>query len=123
MSSIKYREPLTDSHGNFSRFHYWGVIDGKFVPPINEYGISTKESQQYTGEKDSNDTEIYQGDIVHQVRKDDCFGGDNEVEVVLIKTPVYWDLTNRPSGGPEGHYPIIKMEVIGNTHQNPELVK
>ena len=65
MREIKFREVITDQWGVFNHFHYWGFIDDKFIPPVNEYNISVKYSEQYTGLKDKkrDNAEVYQGDI------------------------------------------------------------
>ena len=81
------------------------------------------ECMQYTGLKDKNGKEIYEGDIIFQRRRDSCFGGKNQKETLVIYPPEYEELSDRESGGPDGNYPIISTEVIGNIHENPELLK
>ena len=77
---------------------------------------------QYTGEKDKNGKEIYEGDIVRQLRQDNCFGCYDKKEFTeIIRSPTYTVLTDLQSGGPDGNYPILEMEVIGNIYQNKEF--
>ena len=63
MREIKFR--LWDKRSN--NFEYWGNIEKgtfKSVPAINGVGIdkNCNESEQYTGLKDKNGVEIYEGD-------------------------------------------------------------
>jgi len=69
---------------------------------------------QFTGLKDKNGTEIYEGDILHQ---------DNYSDWVVEwhNTGFYiYNVCN-----PEMHFVLVKSdrEVIGNIYENPELIK
>jgi len=69
---------------------------------------------QYTGLKDKNDKEIYEGDIAN------CYGGENYNGMWQYNvTTVLEDITNIPEAF---HYSEF-TEVIGNIYENPELLK
>ena len=84
--------------------------------------------EQYTGRKDKNGKEIYEGDIVSITNTDD----DNE-----ILSEVTWggedypafDLSNYDGYGMNGFSAIYhssigeKIEILGNIHKNPKLLE
>jgi uncharacterized phage protein (TIGR01671 family) len=78
---------------------------------------------QFTGHLDSNDVEIYEGDVVKVVREDGCFGRNNYTEIDYVGCPSWSELEPIVTGGPDGCDRVVSIEVIGNIHQNPELLK
>lgn len=92
----------------------------KFYRQVGEVGL-----MQYTGLKDKNGREIYEGDIL----QDDLFSSRD-----VVKFGEYWET---PEGGAYGWYKksanhhdlvsslitgIAVSEVIGNIYENPELL-
>jgi len=87
--------------------------DGLFIP------FSGMPLMQYTGLKDKNGIEIYEGDIVKIVF------ADNLIE----NGKIVWDFNNSRwswmgKDGGDGYGFTFKndFEVIGNIHANPELI-
>lgn len=80
--------------------------------------------EQYTGMKDKNGEDVYEGDVVHgydqEPDRDDGYIGSSVVEAVNFKWGSFWlgDFKNRIMV----YTPPI-IEVIGNIHENPELME
>ena len=72
---------------------------------------------QYTGLKDKNGKEIYEGDVVEYMNRADRLCGDI----------VCWNTKNLRWGTKNRGYPLacldIEYEVIGNTYENPNLLE
>ena len=106
----------------------WDDEEEKMLPPQDlsqprEFwewlGKKDVELLQYTGIKDKNGKEIYEGDIVHMKSEDYVIRNLDFKEVVKIENGLllpfheYW----------RGDRPIdmCNYEVIGNIYENPEL--
>ena len=114
MREIKFRAWLGDAQG---------MLDWEGVRKLRLATISgCNHPMQYTGLKDKNGVEIYEGDLVLVREARIC-------EVIFHKDAGCWDLTPRNiissvsigSVSPASYK--YHAEVIGNIHQHPELIK
>ncbi len=111
------------------KFRVWDKINKRFVTNVNQdsetkLNYDTKflvywnnyEFMQFTGLKDKNVKEIYEGDIVKYM--------DKYVMKIVWNIEGFWEMINEENKirGPIGNY-IGFMEVIGNICENKELIK
>lgn len=102
--------------------------------PDEEY--SYVRLMQYTGLKDKNDVEIYEGDIVKILYTDwpSCGGCHNSpqehMDALALTRVVIWSVqgfyvSHKPDGYAESIEPGTHgfVEVIGNIYENPDLLE
>jgi U3 small nucleolar ribonucleoprotein component len=77
-----------------------------------------KVFMQYTGLKDKNGKEIYEGDVIRSIH---WFGDMDESECLTeVKMP---DIFILLEGGKDQGVDRSTIEVIGNIYENPELIE
>lgn len=111
-----------EHHGGGDIFHKTKNEDGWFsVTHMTNSWVDHDSKDQYTGLNDKNATEIYEGDIVKTyagyrniiIWRDDCGGFYLKIPGMINGyDPIYYQTAG-----------INQLEVIGNIHENTELLE
>jgi hypothetical protein len=110
------------------KFRFWNTTDKRWIDScyVNKYGVHDTWknqyypdviAQQYTGLKDAQGTEIYEGDIL----KHDIGLGPIYWEVIWNSEAGQWQ-TTKENGGNTGSWFDLYL-VAGNIFETPELLK
>lgn len=97
--------------------------DGSYY---RQFDVVPSTVGQYTGMKDKNDVEIYEGDILSSITDDESDMGRVEYNEDFGKYIVVY---NEYSGnwfdfeGTKGEFIAHSCEVLGNIHDNPEMIE
>lgn len=127
MRTIKFRQPIRNKKGIFLEWFYWGYIDGQWIQAaIQQNGLDTRtESQQFTGLKDKNGNEIFEGDLyqvannkIYEVRYFEM--GEMNYE---LSGGMFVLCVNETNFFPFDEYAIKNGKVIGNIYEHPNLLK
>lgn len=111
------------------KFRAWSTISDGFIEPIVINGLtgrlvdSNAIVMQYTGLKDKNGKEIYEGDIVRNNHNANFYVFWQEDECRWRLLGSYGDEITGNSGIMFNARNLEGSEVIGNIMENPELLK
>ena len=98
------------------RFYFWGFINEEFISPIYKDDVIVKKVQQYTGLKDKNGKEIYEGDLVSYM--------DYEQPLIVhFCEDGCCQFRAKLKGYGNTEQLSSEMEIIGNIYENPELLE
>lgn len=116
------------------KFRVWNDIKGKFISPLlmdtsnaNLYYYDMAGCggviQQYTGLTDKNGVEIYEGDVIRFYDEED--GRLYNLYCKYTLENAWFSFLESFENDYDGYYwmeVMDKCEVIGNIHENPELM-
>lgn len=124
MKEIKFRVPWSKD-GAFAGFTYWGYLEerNEFVSPSQRPGLQRGDDEQYTGLKDKNGREIYEGDIIRLRGGRKPRNGERPFYVtdVIFDRGLFKARENKTQLIDQAT--IWFCEVLGNINENPELLK
>jgi len=113
------------------RGRWWDT--GRVIPDFMEYRLSSVNEavfivERFTGLTDKNGIKLFDGDIMQYGDGYPTGGGDwdeftNRGEVVWDEERAGWNVTNKNQIDFEDFLSNDDYEVIGNIHENPEMLE
>ena len=105
--------------------NYNALVNGNAKEPYCETELDSRYIMQYTGIKDNNNKDVYEGDIVFHKRI--RLSPD---EPLFSISEVYWDevhggfaLRNHKTSDQQFTLDSLECEIIGNKFEHPELLE
>ena len=136
MREIKFRAWLSDTDLEYRRNEQM-IFSGEYISrqwrlfwdSLRAWNGNVKELMQYTGLKDKNGKEIYEGDVVQFLVDKTAEVGFGQVigDVESVRCKVGWRGLNIFDQFTDVEGCVLdsdsQLEVIGNIYENPELLK
>ena len=120
MRELRFRGKLLKDSDSFRTYKKGTIIEGGFynqgtqtfiVAHFNVFEVEPESVSQFTGLKDKNGKDIYEGDIM------------TENIIVSFKDGGFITtyIDDKQGGSQLSYKRCLYIEIIGNIHQNPEL--